>query len=69
MWQKKILTESALAPAEITEAKSLHKQLEDTYCRQDVYWKFMLILDPSHLLDSYDNLNERNAYTQEAVSE
>ena len=68
--QKKILTEAAFVGEAMAKALSFSKseRFEGTRYRPDAQWENPMFLDPAQDLADYSQLDERAAYTYEAIA-
>ena len=67
--QKKILAEGALVGEAMAKANSFEKRFEGSRYRSDAHWGFVFVpsFSPEQDMGTYSQLDERAAYTYEAV--
>src|SRR6266581_3125467 len=66
--QTKILTEAAVVGEAMAKANSFDKRFAGARYRPDAHWDYVIMADPAQDLANYSQLDERAAYTYEAVA-
>lgn len=66
--QKKILTEAAFVGEAMAKANSFDKRFAGARYRPDANWDYVIMADPDQDLPNYTQLDERAAYTYEAIA-
>ena len=66
--QRKILTEAAFIGEAMARANSFDKRFEGARYRPDTHWDYMIMANPAQDLADYSQLDERAAYTYEAIA-
>lgn len=66
--QKEILKEAALVGEAMAQANSFESRFPGVKYRDDASWEYVIFLDPSQRVGEHEQLDERAAYTYEAVT-
>ena len=66
--QKKILTEAAYVGESMAKANSFNKRFNGARYRPDTHWDYVIMANPAQDLPNYSQLDERAAYTYEAIA-
>ncbi|UCE43217.1 MAG: DUF1254 domain-containing protein [Candidatus Aminicenantes bacterium] len=66
--QKKILEEASLVGEAMGQANSFESRFPGVKYRDDASWEYVIFLDPSQRVEEHEQLDERAAYTYEAVT-
>lgn len=66
--QKKILTEAAFVGEAMAKTNSFDKRFAGARYRSDAQWDYVIMADPAQDLADYSQLDERAAYTYEAIA-
>ena len=66
--QKKLLTEAAFVGEAMAKANSFDKRFAGTRYRPEAHWDFVIMADPAQDVANYSQLDERAAYTYEAMA-
>ncbi len=66
--QRKILTEAAFVGEAMAKANSFDKRFKGARYRPGAHWDYVIMPDPAQDLADYSQLDERAAYTYEAVA-
>ena len=66
--QKKILEEAAFIGEAMAKANSFEKRFVGARYRPETQWDYVIMLDPLQETEFYSQLDERSAYTYEAVT-
>jgi hypothetical protein len=66
--QRAILEEAALVGEAMAQANSFESRFPGVKYRDDAAWEYVIFLDPSQRVGNHEQLDERAAYTYEAVT-
>jgi hypothetical protein len=66
--QTKILNEAAYVGESMAKANSFDKRFSDVRYRPDSRWEYVIMADPAQDLPNFSQLDERAAYTYEAIA-
>ena len=66
--QKEILKEAALVGEAMAQANSFESRFPGVRYRDDASWEYVIFLDPSQRVGDHEELDERAAYTYEAMT-
>ena len=66
--QVEILKEASLVGEAMAQANSFESRFPGVKYREDASWEYVIFLDPSQRVGEYEQLDERAAYTYEAVT-
>ncbi len=66
--QKAILEEASLVGEAMAQANSFESRFPGVRYRDDSSWEYVIFLDPSQRVGEFEQLDERAAYTYEAVT-
>lgn len=66
--QKEILEEATLVGEAMAQANSFESRFPGVRYRDDASWEYVIFLDPSQRVGNHEQLDERAAYTYEAVT-
>lgn len=66
--QKRILTDAAFVGEAMAKANSFDKRFVGVRYRPDAHWDYLIMADPAQDLPDYSQLDERAAYTYEAIA-
>ncbi len=66
--QREILEEASLVGEAMAQANSFESRFPGVRYRDDASWEYVLFLDPSQRVAEHEQLDERAAYTYEAVT-
>ena len=66
--QRAILEEASLVGEAMAQANSFESRFPGVSYREDASWEYVIFLDPSQRVGEHEQLDERAAYTYEAVT-
>jgi hypothetical protein len=66
--QRKLLLEAAFVGEAMAKASSFDKRFAGTRYRPDAHWDYLIMADPAQDLADYSQLDERAAFTYEAIA-
>jgi hypothetical protein len=66
--QKEILKEATLVGEAMAQANSFESRFPGVRYREDASWEYVIFLDPSQRVRDHEQLDERAAYTYEAMT-
>lgn len=66
--QKEILAEATLVGEAMAQANSFESRFPGVTYRDDASWEYVIFLDPSQRVGEFEQMDERAAYTYEAVT-
>jgi hypothetical protein len=66
--QTEILKEATLVGEAMAQANSFESRFPGVKYRDDASWEYVIFLDPSQRVNDFEQLDERAAYTYEAVT-
>lgn len=66
--QEKILAQAAFVGEAMAKANSFDKRFAGARYRPDAHWDYVIMADPAQDLSDYSQLDERAAYTYEAIA-
>ena len=66
--QKELLEEACLVGEAMAQANSFESRFPGVKYRDDASWEYVIFLDPSQRVGDHEQLDERAAYTYEAVT-
>ena len=66
--QKELLEEASLVGEAMAQANSFESRFPGVRYRDDASWEYVIFLDPDQRVDEFEQMDERAAYTYEAVT-